>query len=251
MVDPIVLAGLFYVAALLYASVGHAGASAYLAAMAILGVSPDVARPTALALNIVVASLVTFRFWRAGYISGRALAPFLLGSVPLAFIGGSLPVAPTLYKQLLGIVLLVAALGMAGTARRAAQSDTGRAEPHVPGLPAVLIGAGIGLVSGLTGTGGGIFLSPVLLFTGWAETRAASGIAIAFILGNSISGLAGNLARLASVPPSLPLWAAAVVLGAVIGSEIGSRQGRGRTILLRRALALVLAIAGMKLVFLG
>ena len=249
MVDPILLAGLFFAGAVLYASVGHAGASAYLAAMAILGVSPDVARPTALALNIVVASLVTFRFWRAGYISGRALAPFLLGSLPLAFIGGSLPVAAEVYKQLLGIVLLVAAVGMAGTARRAAQSDTGHATPHVPGLPAVLIGAAIGLLSGLTGTGGGIFLSPVLLFTGWTETRAASGIACAFILGNSIAGLAGNLARLASVPPALPLWAIAVVIGAVIGSEIGRRQGR--TFLLRRALGLVLAIAGMKLIFLG
>jgi len=248
-VDPILLAGLFFAGAVLYASVGHAGASAYLAAMAILGVSPDVARPTALALNIVVASLVTFRFWRAGYISGRALAPFLLGSVPLAFIGGSLPVAAAVYKQLLGIVLLVAAAGMAGTARRAAQNDTGHATPHVPGLPAVLIGAAIGLISGLTGTGGGIFLSPVLLLTGWTETRAASGIACAFILGNSIAGLAGNLARLASVPPALPLWAIAVVIGAVIGSEIGSR--RGRTFLLRRALSLVLAIAGMKLIFLG
>lgn len=249
MVDPILLAGLFFVAAVLYASVGHAGASAYLAAMAILGVSPDVARPTALALNIVVASFVTFQFWRAGHISARALVPFLLGSIPLAFIGGSLPIAPAAYKQLLGIVLLVAAVGMAGTARRAAQSDTGHATPHVPGLPAVLIGAGIGLVSGLTGTGGGIFLSPILLFTGWTETRAASGIAAAFILGNSISGLAGNVARLASVPPSLPLWAGAVAIGAVIGSEIGSR--RGRTLLLRRALSLVLAVAGLKLIFLG
>jgi hypothetical protein len=249
MVDPILLAGLFFAGAVLYASVGHAGASAYLAAMAILGVSPDVARPTALALNIVVASLVTFRFWRAGYISGRALGPFLLGSIPLAFIGGSLPVAAPVYKQLLGIVLLVAAAGMAGTARRAAQTDTGRATPHVPGMPAVLIGAAIGLLSGLTGTGGGIFLSPVLLFTGWTETRAASGIASAFILGNSIAGLTGNLARLASVPPSLPLWAIAVVIGAVIGSEIGRRQGR--TFFLRRALSLVLAIAGLKLIFLG
>ena len=249
MVDPILLAGLFFAGAVLYASVGHAGASAYLAAMAILGVSPDIARPTALALNIVVASFVTFRFWRAGYISGRALVPFLLGSLPLAFIGGSLPVAAAVYKQLLGIVLLVAAAGMAGTARRAAQNDTGHATPHVPGLPAVLIGAAIGLISGLTGTGGGIFLSPVLLLTGWTETRAASGIACAFILGNSIAGLAGNLARLASVPPALPLWAVAVVVGAVIGSEIGSR--RGRTFLLRRALGLVLALAGMKLIFLG
>ena len=249
MADPILLAVLFFGGALLYASVGHAGASAYLAAMGILGVSPDVARPTALALNIIVASFVTFRFWRGGYLSARTLAPFLIGSIPLAYLGGTLPVAPAVYKQLVGIVLLVAAVGMASTARRAAQTETGKATPHVPIVPAVLIGAAIGLLSGLTGTGGGIFLSPILLFTGWAETRAASGVAGAFILGNSIAGLTGNLARLASVPPALPLWAVAVVIGAAIGSEIGSR--RGRTYLLRTALSLVLAIAGLKLIFIG
>lgn len=244
-----VLAVLFFGGALLYASVGHAGASAYLAAMAILGVSPDVARPTALALNIIVASFVTFRFWRGGYLSGRVLAPFLIGSIPLAYLGGTLPVASAVYKQLVGIVLLAAAAGMASTARRAARDETGKAAPHVPVLPAILIGAAIGLLSGLTGTGGGIFLSPILLFTGWAETRAASGVAAAFILGNSIAGLTGNLARLASVPSSLPLWAAAVVAGAVIGSEIGNRQGR--TDLLRMALSLVLVIAGLKLILVG
>ena len=94
MVDPLVLAVLFFGGALLYASVGHAGASAYLAIMGLAGVAPDVARPTALALNIVVATFVTFRFWRGGHVSGRALLPFLLGSIPLAFLGGSLPVAP-------------------------------------------------------------------------------------------------------------------------------------------------------------
>lgn len=247
--DPFVLAVLFFGGALLYASVGHAGASAYLAAMGLLGVSPDVARPTALALNIIVASFVTFRFWRGGHLSGRVVAPFLIGSIPLAYLGGTLPVTPAVYKQLVGIVLLVAAVGMASTARRAAQTETGRATPHVPVLPAVLIGAAIGLLSGLTGTGGGIFLSPVLLFTGWTETRAASGAAAAFILGNSVAGLAGNFARLASVPPALPLWAVAVVAGAVIGSEIGSR--RGRTFMLRRALSFVLVIAGLKLIVFG
>lgn len=249
MIDPLILAAFFLVAALLYASVGHAGASAYLAIMALSGVAPDVARPTALALNIVVATWVTFRFWRGGYISGRALLPFLIGSIPLAFLGGSLPVAPALYKKLVGLVLLFAAAGMALTARRAAQKDTGRARPHVPTIPAVGIGAAIGLLSGLTGTGGGIFLSPVLLFAGWAETRAASGLAAPFILGNSIAGLAGNVSRLASVPSTLPLWIGAVVLGAVLGSEVGNRWAP--TLLLRRALSIVLVIAGFKLIFLG
>ena len=243
------LAVLFFVAAVLYTTVGHAGASAYLAIMGVLGVAPDVARPTALALNIVVASLVTFRFWRAGHLSWRALAPFVIGSVPLAFIGGTLPIAPALYKQLVGLVLLAAALAVAVTARRAAQTDTGRSAPRVPLVPAIGVGAGIGLLSGLTGTGGGIFLSPVLLLARWTEMRAASGIAAAFILANSLSGLAGNVARLSSVPSALPMWAGAVVLGALVGSEIGSR--RGHTLLLRRALSLVLVVAGFKLLLFG
>jgi uncharacterized membrane protein YfcA len=248
-IDPLLLAVFFFVAAVLYASVGHAGASAYLAIMGLTGVAPDVARPTALALNIVVATFVTFRYWRGGHIAFRSLAPFLLGSIPLAYLGGSLPVAPDLYKRLVGIVLLGAAAGMALTARRAAQVEAGRVTPNVPVAPAVAIGAGIGLVSGLTGTGGGIFLSPVLLFAGWAQTRAASGMAAPFILGNSIAGLAGNFSRLASLPSTLPIWVVAVVVGAVIGSEIGSR--RGRIVQLRAALSVVLVIAGLKLIFIG
>jgi uncharacterized protein len=248
-VDPLLLAVFFFAAAVLYASVGHAGASAYLAIMGLTGVAPDVARPTALALNIVVATFVTYRFWRGGHISWRALAPFLLGSIPLAFLGGSLPIAPALYKKLVGVVLLLAATGMALTARRADQAETGGAAPQVPAVPAVGIGAVIGLVSGLTGTGGGIFLSPVLLFARWAETRKASGMAAPFILGNSIAGLAGNFSRLASLPSTLPLWIGAVVIGAVIGSEIGNR--RGRVVQLRAALSVVLVIAGLKLIFIG
>jgi uncharacterized protein len=249
MLDPLVIAAFFFAAALLYASVGHAGASAYLAIMALSGVSPDVARPTALALNILVASFVSFRFWRGGHISWRALLPFLLGSIPLAFFGGSLPVAPGLYKKLVGIVLLLAAAGMALTARRSAQADRGNAKPNPPALSSVGIGAAIGLLSGLTGTGGGIFLSPVLLLAGWSGMRAASGMASVFILGNSIAGLAGNVSRLASLPSSLPIWAVAVIVGAAIGSEIGSR--RGRILQLRLALSLVLVIAGLKLLFIG
>jgi uncharacterized protein len=248
-VDPLVIAAAFFVAALLYASVGHAGASAYLAIMALAAVPPDVARPTALALNIIVASFVSYRFWRGGYIAWRAVLPFVVGALPLAFLGGALPVAPALYKKLVGIVLLFGAAGMALTARRAIANETGHAQPSVPTGPAVGIGASIGLLSGLTGTGGGIFLSPVVLLAGWAETRAASGMAAVFILGNSIAGLSGNLARLASLPSSLPLYAVAVVAGAVIGSEVGNR--RGRTLMLRQALSAVLVIAGLKLLFVG
>lgn len=249
MVDPVLLAIAFFGAAVLYTSVGHAGASAYLAAMGLLNVSPDVARPTALALNIVVASFVTFRFWRRGYVPWRALAPFLVGSVPLAFLGGTLPISGALYKQLIGAVLIVAAIQLARTARRAQAVETDHAEPRVPVVPALLLGGAIGLLSGLTGTGGGIFLSPVVLISGWAETRMASGMAAAFILANSISGLLGNVARLAALPPALPLWLVVVVVGAVIGTEIGSR--RGRIVQLRSLLSVVLVIAGLKLMLFG
>ena len=248
MPDPWILAALFLVAAMLYASVGHAGASAYLAAMAILGVGPDVARPTALALNILVASFVTLRFWRAGLVHPRALLPFVIASIPLAFIGGAIHVPPNVYKPLLGSVLLVAAAGFARTAGKV--TDNGAPPPpNIQFAPALLVGGVIGLLSGLTGTGGGIFLSPLLLVAGWATTRQASGLASGFILLNSIAGLAGNVSSVGSVPAALPLWAGAVLVGAVIGAEIGSRRASPPQ--LRLALAAVLALAGLKLIFLG
>jgi uncharacterized membrane protein YfcA len=245
--DPWLLAGLFFVAALLYASVGHAGASAYLAAMALVGVSPAVARPTALALNILVASFVTLRFWRAGLVQPRTLLPFIVASIPLAFLGGSITLPANVYKPLLGAVLLVAAAGFARTARRVSDDDT---RPiAIPFWAAFAVGGTIGLFSGLTGTGGGIFLSPVLIVAGWTTTRQASGIASGFILANSISGLAGNIATVGGVPSDLPLWAAAVLVGAIVGAEVGSRRASPPQ--LRFALAGVLALAGLKLIFLG
>jgi uncharacterized membrane protein YfcA len=245
--DPLVLAAFFFVAALLYASVGHAGASAYLATMAILGVPAEVARPTALSLNIVVASFVSLRFWRAGFVQLRVVLPFVIGSVPAAFIGGAIDVPSEIYEPLLGIVLLVAAAGFVRTARSTAQETP--APVRVPVLLAVVAGAAIGLVSGLTGTGGGIFLSPLLILAGWATTRQASGIAAVFILANSIAGLAGNVASVGGVPSALPLWILAVLGGAIVGAEIGSRRASPPQ--LRLALAGVLVIAGLKLIFIG
>jgi hypothetical protein len=245
--DPLILAALFLAAAALYASVGHAGASAYLAAMALLGVAPEVARPTALALNICVASFVTLRFWRAGLVQPRALLPFVIASIPLAFIGGAIHIPPTLYKPLLGAVLLVAAAGFVRTARRVADDDA--PPPRIPVVPAIVVGGAIGLLSGLTGTGGGIFLSPLLIVAGWTTTRQASGMASGFILVNSIAGLTGNISAVGGVPADLPLWIGAVLIGAVIGAEIGSRRASPPQ--LRLALGVVLALAGLKLIFLG
>jgi uncharacterized membrane protein YfcA len=240
----LLLAILFLVAALLYGSVGHAGASAYLASMALVGIAPAEMKPTALVLNILVASIVTLRFARAGYVRPWALLPFLIGSIPAAFIGGGLTLPTQIYRPLVGAVLLVAAARFGWTA-----SDAGEDfPPRAPWPGALVAGAGIGLLAGLTGTGGGIFLTPLLLAAGWAGTRFAAGTSAAFILANSISGLAGNLASVGSLPSAIPLWLGAVAAGGAVGSQLGSRRMPAPWI--RRALAAVLLVAGLKLIFL-
>lgn len=240
----ILLAALFLVAATLYGSVGHAGASAYLASMALVGIAPEVMKPTALVLNILVASIVTLRFAHEGYVRPRSILPFLAGSVPAAFIGGGLTLPGDVYRPLVGLVLLVAAARFGWTASRAGPDIP----PRAPWPAAIAVGAGIGLLAGLTGTGGGIFLTPLLLAAGWAGTRFAAGTSAAFILANSISGLAGNLASVGSLPSAIPLWLGAAAVGGAIGSQLGSRQLPSPWI--RRALALVLLVAGLKLIFL-
>ena len=246
-VEQIVLvAVLFAAVAALYASVGHAGASGYLAVMAIAGVAPSFMRPTALILNILVAVIVVVRFARAGVIDWRALAPFVVASVPLAFIGGLIVLPGTVYKPLVGVVLLGAAARFFVTASR----SPGDEDPlRVPAVPALGVGGGIGLVSGLTGTGGGIFLTPLLLFLRWAGPRHAAGVSSAFILANSTAGLAGNIASVGIVPPSLLIWLPAVAIGGLVGSELGARRFSPPAI--RRALSLVLVVAGLKLIVLG
>lgn len=240
--EALILALLFLAAAVLYASVGHAGASAYLAAMALVGVTPEVMRPTALVLNLFVASIVVARFGRAGHLPIRALLPLVAGSVPAAFIGGIIQLPGELYRPLVAFVLLVGAWRLA--------SGLVGSEPtqaRIPWLPGAAAGLGIGLLAGLTGTGGGIFLTPLLVLAGWAPTRDAAGLSGAFILANSLAGLAGVLVGGITLPGELPLWIAAVVAGGLIGSWLGA--ARYSILGLRRALAVVLVIAAVKLAF--
>ena len=237
----LLLAACLFVGAVLYTSVGHAGASAYIALMALFGVAPAVMRPTALALNILVASFTSFRYLRAGMFRWRTLWPFLLGAVPLAFVGGAIQLPGAYYRPLVGVVLLLGAARLLWPAEL-----TTNQEPRDPPIWAgVLCGAGIGLLSGLTGTGGGIFLSPLLLFMGWSATKPASGVAIVFILCNSIAGLLGNIAIVKALPPDLPIYAAAVLLGAILGTTLGIRWS---TPMILKALGVVLIVAGLKLI---
>lgn len=238
------LAGMFFAAAVLYSSVGHAGASAYLAAMALVGVAPDTMRPTALVLNLFVSTIVIARFARAGHLPWRSLVPLAIGSVPMAFLGGSIELPDEVYRPLVAIVLLAGAWRLATATAPTDDED----RPGVPVLAGVVAGATIGLLAGLTGTGGGIFLTPLLVLAAWTGTRDAAGLSGAFILVNSIAGLAGLVSGGTSLPPAIPLWIGCVIVGGLIGSWLGA--GRFSILNLRRALAFVLLLAAAKLVFL-
>jgi uncharacterized membrane protein YfcA len=242
--ETLALAALFFAAALLYASVGHAGASAYLAAMALVGVLPETMRPTALVLNLFVATIVIVRFGRAGHLPWHSLVPLAIGSIPMAFLGGSIELPEEVYRPLVALVLLAGAWRLA-TAAAPADDEPRTGVPLVPGVAA---GAGIGLLAGLTGTGGGIFLTPLLVLSQWTGTRDAAGLSGAFIGVNSIAGLAGLLTGGFTLPAAIPLWVVAVVAGGLIGSWLGA--ARFSILNMRRALAFVLLGAAAKLVFL-
>jgi uncharacterized protein len=246
--DAIVLAGAFCVVAVLYSTVGHAGASGYLATMALLGVAPATMRPTALALNLLVAALATYRFRRAGWTGWNDLLPFVVASVPLAYLGGRTDVPVAGYRVMLGCVLLFSAAVMLWRARGG--EETFRERPlAIPRYAALGSGAAIGLLSGLTGTGGGIFLSPLLLFAGWAGPRGAAGLAAPFIFLNSLAGLIGFQWGQGSLPAELPLYGAAVLVGGLVGTTLGLQFLRGRWLLV--VLALVLCVAGGKMLLPG
>jgi uncharacterized membrane protein YfcA len=225
-----------FAVALLYSSVGHAGASGYLAVMALAGLAPAVIKPTALVLNILVASIGTWQFWRAGHFSWRLFWPFAVLAVPCAFVGGRLSLPAETFRLLLGVVLLASA---ARFLVRPAETDN----PRPPARPVALgVGAGLGLLAGLTGTGGGIFLTPLLLMMRWARTKEAAAVSALFILVNSTAGLLGNLSATRSVPALAAPLAVAAVAGGVVGSYCGSRRFPAAAV--RRLLAAVLLVAG-------
>ena len=238
-----ILTGLVLVVAFLYSSVGHAGASGYIAVMSLVGLAPVVIKPTALVLNILVASIVTWQFWRAGHFSWHLFWPFAVLAIPCAFVGGYANLPTHVFKVMVGIVLLFSAVRFFWNPAE----DNVRKEPAR--IVAVPIGAGLGLLAGLTGTGGGIFLTPLLLVMRWAATKQAAGVSALFILVNSVSGLLGNVSSTQRVPSfAIPL-AAAAVIGGTIGSHLGSKRLPHTAI--KRLLAVVLWIAGAKLIVSG
>lgn len=228
------------IVAFLYSSVGHAGASGYIAVMTLFSMAPSEIKPTALVLNIVVASIGTWQFWKAGHFSWNLFWPFAALSIPFAFIGGWLNLSTHTFNILVGIVLLLSA----GKFLVDPQEKPDIRPPS--GLLSSGVGAGLGLLAGLTGTGGGIFLTPLVLIMGWARTKTASAVSAMFILLNSVSGLVGNLSATKSFPAFTWSLVVAVLVCGIAGSSLGSH--RYSPVIIKRLLSVVLSIAGIKLI---
>ncbi len=240
------IGALFFVLAVLYSSVGHAGASGYLAVMALFEVSAELMRPVALSLNILVASIAVFRFHKAGYLKRDDIWPLVIASIPCAFIGGSLTLPMDIYRPVLGGLLLVSA-GYLLWSTFADPESFAKDKVRLPRVPALGLGGGIGLVSGLTGIGGGVLLSPTVLILRWTNVRRTAALAASFILLNSTSGLAVNVIASGQLPAVIPIWAVAALLGGFIGSKLGSQVLAPRVLIWLLSAALV--IAGCKFLF--
>jgi len=239
------LTGLFFLMAVLYSSVGQGGGSGYLAAMALLGVAPENIRQTALALNVVVAGIGLAKFARAGFFDGRLCLPFVVASVPAAFLGGALSLPAEIFRPVVAVILLWAAALLLWRPVAPA-SVTGKRPPLPVSLGA---GVGIGLLSGLIGIGGGIFLAPLLILRRWANPKTTAALSSAFILANSLAALAGVLSHSRVLPSLLPLWLVVVAVGGWIGADVGARRLSPNA--LQKLLAGVLILASMKIFLAG
>ncbi len=235
----LLVTGVVIIAAL-YSSVGHGGASGYIAVMILCSISPAVIKPAALLLNIIVSAIAVILFAQAGHFRWRLFWPFAITSIPASFLGGAMNLPDHLLKLMLGITLLFAAIRLLFTSRPLSFAS----QINLPA--AMILGAFIGFVSGITGVGGGIFLSPLLLLLGWAGQRETSSVAALFILVNSISGLAGVLLNNGVIPPFAPWLGLAAMAGGMAGSLVGSRMLSPLVIV--RILTVLLSIAGVKLI---
>jgi uncharacterized membrane protein YfcA len=239
------LTGLFLLMAVLYSAVGQGGGSGYLAAMALLGVTPEDFRFIALTLNVVVASIGLVKFARAGFFNGKLLLPFVLSSVPMAFVGGYLSLPAPIFKPVVGLALFGAAVLLLWKPPVSEEDVSG--EP--PLWASLSAGGGIGLLSGLIGIGGGIFLAPFLILKGWASAKTTACLSSAFILVNSLAALSGLAIHTQGFPRFLPVWMGVVALGGWLGAGLGAKRLSPKT--LHWLLASVLVIAGAKIILAG
>lgn len=233
---------LLFIVAFLYASVGHGGASGYLALMAIFSVSPNVMKPTALLLNLFVSIIAFIQFYRGGYFKWRIFWPLALASIPMAFVGGMIHVDASIYKKILGLLLLIPIIRFLFFTN--IKVDEIKKPPF---YLLALIGSVIGFLSGLIGIGGGIILSPVLLLLKWTDMKQAAAISALFIFVNSFSGLAGQVTKGVTFSPDMLAYVAIAFTGGICGAYLGSL--RFKQVILKNILAAVLMLATYKLLF--
>lgn len=240
---PILLYVFLFMVAALYASVGHGGASGYLALMSLYGISLQTSRPIALVLNCLVSLIAFIQFKRHQFFNWRLFIPLALVSIPCAYVGGMIDLDPTLYKQLLGFVLLFTSIRLIISFN----STEEKTLTVAPNLFLIIAGASVGFISGLLGIGGGIFLSPLLIFTRWADAKSTAGISALFILVNSLAGLFALSQKGFVLNTSMSLMILLALLGGILGSYLGSKKLTPS--LIKKLLGIALLIASLKLIF--
>jgi hypothetical protein len=242
---------LFLLVAFLYSTVGHAGASGYLAVMALLSFPITSIKSTSLILNIVVASIASYKYIKSGFFDKKVFLTFAVSSIPAAFIGGTLSIDIQIFKLMAGIFLIASSILLVLKKYFSTQTV---AEKPVPLWLGIILGACIGLFSGMIGVGGGIFLSPLMILLNWVSVRKASGVSALFILCNSIVGMAGHLSAVGTLDSTVFLWIAAVAIGGFLGAHFGSSttsRGNLSEQVIVAFLFIVLFSAGVKFVFIG
>ncbi len=240
----IVFFTLLFILAFLYASVGHGGASGYLALMAIFSMAPEVMRPTALVLNLFVSLTAFIQFYRAKHFDWKIFLPLAIASVPMAFVGGMIDIDPVIYKRILGFLLVIPIL------RFLFFPNTEVSRASTPNIAvALLMGGSIGLLSGLIGIGGGILLSPLLLFLRWTDQKQTAAISALFIFVNSLSGLGGQWSKGIVFTADMGAYTIVAFMGGLLGAYLGALKFNQRV--LKILLAVVLLIASYKLIWTG
>ena len=239
--NELIIASLLFLGAILYTSVGHAGSSIYIAIMSLFGLAGAVIKPTALVLNIFVSSFTSWRFIKAKLFDLKLFIPLAIGAIPMSFVGGSIELSNEVYKPIVGVLLIIS--GFSFLVEFKSKSLNVINPPN--NLVALGVGALIGLLAGLTGTGGGIFLSPIALLFSWTSIKQISGTSALFILVNSVFGLLGHTTSVGNLPSALPVFVVAVMSGALIGTRLGIKKFSNLGV--KRALGIVLIIAGLKL----
>lgn len=231
---------LLFIVAFLYSSVGHGGASGYLALMALFGLAPALMKSSALILNIFVSFISFYQYYKGGYFKWKIFLPFALASIPLAFLGAFIIIDAFIYKKILGVLLIFPILRLLGLIGK--ESDMQK-EVHIG--TALLIGASVGLLSGMIGIGGGIILSPLILMFHWANMKQTAAVSALFIFVNSIAGLIGLLSKGTAIDPVVYGWLVVAFIGGLLGAYYG--RNKFTNTVLKRALAIVLVIASVKL----